>query len=347
MTLTNSILARWQHVKSLGSDGALREAVRKIPKHELHVHLAGSIRRATALELAQRYGVALPCAAADFLSAPAPLLCFSGDDIWSRFHATYLWHWSCVQRVEDLQRVLQEALEDAAAQGVVYSEYTISGSYVLANFSWDEWTSALAETIDAAQHSFGICGRVILDISRRRGPALALETVQQIASDRPRAICGIGLGGDEVRYPHRLFHAAFACARAEKIFSTVHVSEFTDGATTTEALDTLQPDRLGHALTTHRDTAAYAHLRSSGRHVESCPACNVIMGVDGIEHFADHPIRKYFDAGIPLGINTDDPQILGIDLLDVYVALARTLDFSLEDFAAMNAQAQRVRFCSV
>lgn len=338
------ILERIGHVKKTGADPDLRDVVRALPKYEFHVHLGGSIRRETAADLAAKNGVALPAAKKHFLKAASPLEFFHGDELWELFHNTYKWYWSCVRGCRDIERIVAEFLEDSHRQGVVHSEFTVSGSYLMNAFPLDEWADAVRSGIDEAGKHFGIRAAAILDISRRAGPEGALNIVRQFAGRRPPAICGIGMGGDEVKYPHRLFSEAFSLARESGIRTTVHVAEFAAGETTIEALEILRPDRLGHALNTHKSVEGFEALKKSGKHVESCPVCNYVATMGEIGHLSHHPVKRYFDDGIPVSINTDDPSVFGYDLIDCYVCMIKDAGFSVKDLEKINTDAQNHAF---
>jgi adenosine deaminase len=215
---------------------------------------------------------------------------------------------------------------------------------VIPKFPFAEWTQAFAEAIDHAQQHLSIQAGYLLDISRRSGPQVATQIVQQAVEHKPKHLAGISMGGDEVKFPCRNYTKAFALAREHGIPSTVHVSEFNPGETTIEAIDHLQPNRLGHALNTIHSPVAYQKLKASGIPVESCPLCNFVGGMGGISKLADHPIRKYFLDGIPLSINTDDPRIFGFDLVDNYVCLMKEAGFTMDDFVKINEQAKASAF---
>jgi adenosine deaminase len=339
MTIKESIKSRLEYVQAVASDKNMIDEVRKIPKYEFHVHLGGSIRRQTAAELAQKNGISLPCSREEFLSAATPLSFFHGDQLWQLFHDAYKWHWSCIKSCDDLRRIVFEFLEDSYKQGVVHSEFTVSGSYLMNTFPFDEWEDAISTGIDEAKKKYEIIAAAILDISRRFGPENAIENVRLLADKKADVLCGIGMGGDEVKYPHNLFIDAFRLARESNIPSTVHVSEFRNAESTAHAIRDLKPNRLGHALTTVQSEKAYRTLKESGLHVESCPLCNYVGGMGGIDSIAEHPIRKYYDEGIPISINTDDPKIFGFDLIDNYVMLMKEAGFSLRDFENINKEA--------
>lgn len=336
MELKEHIARSIHHIKTLTNDPALRSAIQAIPKYELHVHLAGAIRRKTLVDLATKNNIGLPAAKKHFLQAPTLLDFSTGSKAWELFHTIYKWCWSCIKSCEDLERIVIEFLEDSHAQGVVHSEFTVSGSYITRAFPFDEWTDAIASGINIARKNTPIVAGAILDISRRFGAENALKNVEQILKSRPTAICGIGMGGDEVKYPHHLFKDAFALALENNIGSTVHVSEFTPGETTIEAINELKPQRLGHALNTIRSEEAYKTLKGSNLHVESCPLCNYVARMGGVDELYKHPVKRYFDDGIPISINTDDPRIFGFDLIDNYICLMRELGFSIEDFETIN-----------
>lgn len=344
MPLLNEILTRLERVRTVAANPELRAEIRKIPKYELHVHLGGSIRRETAIQLAEKNGISLPSLKKSFAETPTPLQHFAGDQLWELFHNTYAWHWSCVQTCDNLKRIVIEFLEDSHEQGVVYSEIIVAGSFVMNRFPFTEWTHAIQEAIEEAERSLGIRSGYLLDISRRSGPEVATSNVRKIIKHRPAHLVGISMGGDEVKYPCRNYSEAFALARENNIPSTVHVSEFNPGETTTEAIDNLQPNRLGHALNTIKSPRAYQKLLQSGIPVESCPLCNFVGGMGGRNNLWDHPIRKYFLDDIPLSINTDDPRIFGFDLLDNYVCLMKESGFSIADFESINKGAAKQAF---
>lgn len=336
MELKKAIAGRINHIKNIGSDHDLRKQIKKIPKYELHVHLGGSIRRTTIVELAEKNGIALPTDKKTFLNALTPLEFFNGNALWELFHNAYKWHWSCIKSCDGLKRIVIEFLEDSYLQGIIHSEFTVSGSYLNQTFSFDEWTSAIEDGISEIQKKYKIQAAAILDISRRFGAENAINNVGQIITNRPKCVCGIGMGGDEVKYPHHLFAEAFALARENKIPSTVHVAEFTDGTTTIDVIEKLKPNRLGHALNTIKSDTAYGALKKSGLHVESCPLCNYVGGMGGVNNISDHPIRQYYKDSVPISINTDDPQIFGFDLIDNYVCLMKEAGFSISDFELLN-----------
>lgn len=344
MRLPELVLHRLREVKKMARDEKLREEIRQIPKYEFHVHLGGSIRRQTLIELAAKNGVSLPAAKKDFLSVDTLLEFSKGEELWELFHVIYKWCWSCVKNCEDLERIVAEFLEDSYAQGVVHTEFTVSGSYLMNTFPFDEWTDAVRSGIETAQKHFSIKAGTILDISRRFGAENALKTVQEIIKRRPRAICAIGMGGDEAKYPHRLFKDVFKLARENNISTTVHVGEFTGGETTIEAIDELKPHRIGHALTTIQVKEAFEKLKESGLHVECCVLCNFVGGMGILSKLSEHPIRRYYDEGVPVSINTDDPRIFGFDLIDNYINLMKGLDFTMEDFVKINESAKKFAF---
>lgn len=344
MKFKDALIKRVHHVKALGADHSLRDVIRALPKHEFHVHLAGSIRRETIIDLSEKHGIPLPSSKKQFLEAITPLEFSSGTALWELFHETYRWYWSHIRSCRDLERIVIEMLEDSCEQGIIHSEFTVSGSYLMQTFPFDEWTDAVMSGIDTAQKGATIDAAAILDISRRFGAENALANVMKVVKARPKCICGIGMGGDEIKYPHRLFKEAFAAARENDIPTNVHVAEFTPGETTIEAIEQLKPKRLGHALTTARSASAYKLLKDSGIHVESCPLCNYVGVMDNIDHISEHPIRKYYDEGIPISINTDDPRIFGYDLLDTYISLMKEAGFTLEEFQDINLKAKEFAF---
>lgn len=147
--MKKTIETRLGHIRRVReSNPDLAQAIEHISKYELHVHLGGSIRRETIVDLAAKNGVSLPASREDFLNASAPILFFDGEHFWELFHDAYKWHWSCIKSCEDLSRIVFEFLEDSHGQGVVQSEFTLSGSYLMNAFPFDEWVAAVGDGIN-------------------------------------------------------------------------------------------------------------------------------------------------------------------------------------------------------
>ena len=93
-----------------------------LPKAELHVHLEGSIRPATAVELAARHGVALKI---EEVMARYNYSNFNG------FLDTFKWVTSFLRTPDDYALITKQLAEELIRQNVVYAEVTISAGVIL------------------------------------------------------------------------------------------------------------------------------------------------------------------------------------------------------------------------
>jgi adenosine deaminase len=125
-------------------------------------------------------------------------------------------------------------------------------------------------------------------------------------------VVGIGLGGFEPGFPPELFEATYERARVLGFRTTAHAGEAGGPASVWGAVRALRVDRIGHATRAAEDPELIKHLVSRRIPLELCPLSNVRTRV--ITSIEAHPLRRYFDAGIPVSVNTDDPTFFGDSL---------------------------------
>jgi adenosine deaminase/aminodeoxyfutalosine deaminase len=149
----------------------------------------------------------------------------------------------------------------------------------------------------------------------------------QLADGEQPSIVGIGIGGDERRGPAEPFKDLFAEARAAGLRLTAHAGESAGPESIWAALN-IGAERLGHALTAQYDDELMAVLAERQIPVELCPSSNVATGC--CRAMAEHPLRRYFDSGLMVTLNSDDPPMFGTDLLREYMLAHEQFDFTLE-----------------
>ncbi len=169
-----------------------------LPKAHLHVHLEGTIRPATLVDIAARHGVAAPLGAQDGAR-------YAFRDLAS-FFVDYQRVRDCLNDADDFRRIAYELCQDEAAQGVRYAEVTFSPAYhALRLGDWDMPVATILEGFAQGESDFGIKCRLILDHSRRRSYELAEQTLAAAVRFRDRGVIGLGLGGPEADYPPEPF----------------------------------------------------------------------------------------------------------------------------------------------
>lgn len=293
--------------------------IRRLPKAELHLHLEGTILPSTLVELSERHD-AKPIT----LSEAEALYRF--DDF-----SGFLDSFKAVTRLligpEDYELAAWRMMEHLVEQGVVHAEVYISVGVI---YLWRNHDPGCFEPIfeglerarERARRELGLSLYWIFDAVRHFTLEEAERVFKKAIEMRPAypSIVGVGLGGDERRTGSEPFRAMYAEARAAGLRLTNHAGETTGPEAIREAL-AIGSERIGHAYSLGRDFYLMQDLKERKTPVELNPTSNVRTGVCG--SYAEHPLRKYFDAGLLVTLNSDDPAFFGSDLAGEYL-LAHT-----------------------
>ena len=284
----------------------------KLPKVDLHRHLEGAIRPATALELGQAAGI-LPATMtlAEFeqravISEPVSL--FEALDRFDLFRDP-------VRGYHALLRIVDEAVEDAAVDRVThlnlrFSPYTLATS---SGLSMREVFQAVSEGLDRAlpKHPLMQVEPMVV-ISRRHGLDAAWSVLRELQAGAAEKLAGVDLASDELRHRTAEFVEVARAAVALGLPLTVHTGEGTgpDAVAETLALPGLR--RLGHAVSLIEDGELVRQVVDLGLTVEVCPTSNLRSMT--VASLADHPAPRLLEAGVRISFCTDDPSLFGLDL---------------------------------
>lgn len=317
---------------------AERAFLARMPKPELHVHLEGSVRPETLLELGRRHGIEYPFADA------------AGAREWYRFrdfpHFIEVFMGVCdsLQTAEDYERVTWELGETARAENIPYLEVTISPTSPL-----KPRTKAMPDLVLAgcragarqAWDDFGVRMQFIVDAVRVRGPEEVMAIAEWCVANLGDGLVGIGLGGTEVGYPAAAHATAIDFARRNGARVSLHAGETVGPESVWDALEA-GAERIGHGVNSVHDPALIRHLAAHGVVLEVSPTSNIRLGV--VESYAAHPIRALHDAGVAVTVNTDDPPMFDTTMTGEYVALAAEAGFGLDELVAMARRAAEAAF---
>jgi aminodeoxyfutalosine deaminase len=297
-----------------GEPETIWSAADRFPKIELHVHLEGSVRPATLLEIARRNGESLP---ADSVEGLRELFAFTGFE---HFIQVWIVTTFVLQRARDFRQITVDYAAAAAAQGCVYIEGIFSPAEpVIRGVLWEEIFEGYCDGIQEARERHGVEMRLTPDITRVFDPELGEETAQHAVAYRERGVVGIGLGGPED--PPEPFASAFAIAREGGLGSVPHAGEAAGPASIRGALDALKADRIRHGIRAVEDPALLEELARRGTVLDVTPISNVRLGI--VPSLEEHPLPRLRAAGVACSISTDDPGLMGTDLTQNYAAAAR------------------------
>ena len=317
-----------------------RELLRRLPKAELHVHLDGSVRPSTLLELGREYGVRMPADDAEALAHYMHVRdAASLEEYLERFAITL----GVMQRAEALERIAYELAEDAAREGVRYIEVRYSPVLnIREGLELGEVVEAPLRGLERAERDHGIIGRVIVTAIRSMDPATSLELAKLAVSYRERGVVGFDLAGGERGNPASRHAAAFAHSRAHGLACTCHAGEGDGADSVREAVHICGADRIGHATRLIEDPALLEDVHARGIALEICLSSNV--QTRAAETFEAHPLRTYFDAGLTVVLNTDNRLMSATTLVDEYAHAAQRLDFGFDELARVAIDGFRSSF---
>ena len=312
---------------------SLEAYIRALPKAEVHLHLEGAVERETLSRLAKRHGLPAP---------PRDLYRYAD---FTGFLKAFKLVCDHLKTPPDYHLVTLRMLERLRRDGVVYAEVYISAGVML----WKgENFEEMFEGIDAGAQEglerYGVRVGWVLDATRQFGADAARQVAELAARFRDRGVLGIGIGGDEAQAPPELFREVYAYARAQGLRLTAHAGEAAGPESVWGALRELGAERIGHGLTAARDPALVAHLVATRVPVDICLTSNLRTGVLG--SLEDHPLRRYFDAGVLVSLSTDDPAMFRTDLTREYLLAHQRFGFHRAELAQLAANSFRASFLS-
>jgi aminodeoxyfutalosine deaminase len=272
------------------------------PKIELHVHLEGTIRPGTLLEIARRNDRPLPAETVEGLRQLYEFTDFAHFiDVWKLTTG-------CLRTAEDFRQVVVDYAAEAAGFGAVYLEGIFSPQHGVA---WPELFTGYTEGAAEAYQRYGVTVRLTPDLYRTLDVDLAEECAGWAVRFADRGVVGLGLGGLEAASPAAPYARAFAIARAGGLALVPHAGEAAGPESVREILS-YQPARIRHGVRAAEDAGVLAEIADRGLVLDVCPTSNVRTGVVG--SLGRHPLPLLRAAGVRCTINTDDPAMFGTDL---------------------------------
>ena len=281
----------------------------QIPKAELHLHLEGSVEPETLHELDPATPLEELRALYRYADFEAFLKAFGA--VGKRLRTP-----------EDYALVTRRLLERLGAQNVRYAEIILAAGVVL--WKGQEFPPIFQAVHDAAAGS-SVEVRWILDAVRQFGVEQAMAVARLAAGLVDRGVVAFGIGGSEERGPAEWFGEVFAFARSAGLRLTAHAGEGTGPESVWAALR-LGAERIGHGIASAGDPDLLRHLRERDIPLEICITSNLVTGV--VKRLQDHPVRRLYDAGVPIVLNTDDPAMFGCTLVGEYRLAAQQFGFS-------------------
>jgi adenosine deaminase len=282
------------------------ELLESLPKTDLHVHLDGSMRLQTILELAEEQGVRLPSTDPDelFRQIYAGDVCNSLDDYLKGFEITL----SVLQTEEGLERVAFELAEDAWNEGVWFIEVRYSPMlHMVKGLRLTQIVEAVLRGLRHAERQFGIRFGVILCGIRSMSAENSLRMAELAVAFKHRGVVGFDLAGSEVNNPAKEHLAAFQLILDNNINCTAHAGEAYGPDSIAQAIHKCGAHRIGHGTRLREDGDLLNYVNDHRIPLEICPSSN--LQTKAAKSWEAHPVDFYVDYGIRVTINTDNRLI--------------------------------------
>ncbi len=307
---------------------ALQKFLRVMPKAELHCHLFGTIRHATLVDLVAQSG-------ADIARDEIDGYYLRGTKPKGVLHVFRNLDSRIITRLDDLQRVTREYLEDAAAHGVRYAEFfwNPTGTSRLSKLPFAQAQAAIIRAIRDAQRDLGIVARLIPSIDREAPASEAMEMVEWMIAHRAPETIGLGIDYREPEGPPERFAEAYASAKRAGFKLTAHAGEFgCPWQNVAAALDLLQVDRIDHGYTVLENPELVRRCVERGVVFTVVPTNSYYLRTLPQADWArQHPIRLMGPAGLKIHPNTDDPTFHLVTPTQTWSMMIEHFGYTLDD----------------
>ena len=291
------------------------DLLRRAPKVLLHEHLDGGLRPETCLELAEACGYSdLPADEPGALGA-----CFAAGAnrkslplYLEGFRHTI----AAMQTAEALTRCAREAVEDLAADGVVYAELRFAPHFhPSSGLGLNEVMEAVLAGLSAGSQAAGITSRLIVCAMRNGDPELSEKLAALAVRYRDSGCGGFDLAGEEAGHPANHHVRAFQLIQRENFSITIHAGESFGPASIWQALQYCGAHRIGHGVRLVEDLEPEAEGRLAQYvldhriPLEICLSSNVQTGA--VASLDEHPFRYLLRHNFRITLNTDNRLMSG------------------------------------
>ena len=291
-----------------------------LPKAELHLHLEGSIEPATLVELKTRHGI-------ENGSLGDAEQIYSFQDF-SGFLMAFKAVTELLRTPDDYELITYRLMQRLKAENVLHAEVYVSvGVCLWRKQNFEEIFEGLERGRERGERDFGISLLWIFDAVRHFGVEAAQCVAELAVRYRDRNVVGFGIGGDERRAAPELFRDVYAYCGQHGLRLTAHAGETSGPESIWGALN-LKAERIGHGLTAGQDPELVEELSQRQIPIEICLTSNLRTGC--CLSIADHPLRRYFDHGLMVTVNTDDPAMFQTSLSREYALAQEEFGFTDE-----------------
>lgn len=286
-----------------------RAWLRGLPKAELHVHLEGTTTPEAYARIARRNGLEIPADAASL---------FRCNDFESFLNA-FMHVVKALRKPHDFAEITASYLGESARQGVRHVEFFFSPAtlrHFFKDVDLESIIAAIHQESVRARATHGVSSLLIFDMVRNLGEDAAFADIDLALRCKSYGVVGIGLGGDERKFPARDFQRAFERAERLGLRRTVHAGEADGRHSIVDAVELLHAERIGHAVAAAGKEEVLQLMLARGVAVDACLTSNTVTGAWNAR--CAHPVGEFLKADIAVALSSDDPSFFGASLIDEY-----------------------------
>ena len=312
-----------------------------LPKAEIHVHLEGSIRTVTIIDIAREHNLSLPAYEVETLD-PHVKIYDQLQSLGAVLEAFAIFQNSLTSPAA-VERITYELCEDADRQNIKLLEIRFSPDWAFSghNLDWDAALEGILRAKARAEADFDMAIGLIAITSRSLGVASCVKTVDWAIRWRD-VIHGIDLADSEADHPIHKFVKPVFRAKDAGLKVTVHSGEDTPASAVIDTIQAVSPDRIGHGIHIIEDMAAVELVKRRGITLEVNPWSNYLT--NSVKRIEEHPLKQLFDLGVKVTINSDDPEVLDTNLNNEYRIAHEILGMSMDEIAICNRYALEASF---
>lgn len=292
----------------------------QLPKAELHIHLEGCITPKTVLQLIRKNKVETEVQTLDQIEN-----LFNYNE-YTDFLKAFVFVSNCIQTESDFEVITQEALKNLIAQNVTYVEFIFALPIFVFYKNLDYFK--ILENIFKAYEKVSekIKMNLLIDLVRNCGQEMGFKALELVKQSKDFNVVGINLGGDELKFPAKMFEKHFLMAKDFGLKTSCHAGEWGNSESVKDAVNLLKADRIGHGIRSIEDESLIELLVEKEIPLEVCPTSNLKTRI--VNSYAEHPIRRLYDEGVKITLNSDDPSFFKTNLQNEIDILFNKVIFS-------------------
>ncbi len=304
-----------------------RNILYSIPKTEIHLHLEGMASVDTIWSLIQKHTLNIPGIE-------------NREDIIKRFQVKNLNDFidlflnviqNCFREEIDFTLLMNDARNYLKRNNIIYAEIFFAPTkFVMNGFSFDKMMEYLDQGATSIKKEEGIDIKFLIDVSRGFGAGNAMNNLDLTLKYKKPSVIGIGLGGAESLGPAKDYKKVFKKAKKEGLKIVAHAGEDVGPESIWSSIKDLKISRIGHGISAIQDEKLMRYLEKTQIPLEICPMSNIFTK-KYVTSYKDHPIKLFYNRGMYVTVNTDDPAIFGLELIEEYLNLLKNGIFTLTE----------------